>query len=447
MSVRPRHPSLSSHTRCRVRSLFVTLGAILATSIACSQGSRPEAPRRMILIGIDGASPRIVNQLIAEGKLPNLAKIAEQGVHGLLRSEIPIQSPRIWNTIATGKIPEKHGIDSFSYRGRDGRRHLYASTDRRARALWNIASAAGLRVGVVNFWNTYPLEKINGVMVSDHILSKEIDGRHRMTRTEKTKVGAVIYPDQWNTRLAGMVQNRATPLPAFDSPFAEGKLLPRWVLRDELQRRFDEDGALARIAQEISRVEKPDVMMVLLTGIDRISHYLWSVVEPPGSYSPGLVPTPEGRKGGQAALFGYYEYTDALIGVLTADLGPEDLVMVVSDHGFEAGEALLRLSGVHDSMKAIHGILYARGSGIAPSTRARNVSIKDITPTLLSWLELPVARDMDGTRASFLAATEVPTIETYDTLALEFVNPNEVPSGVEDDILDQLKSLGYIDPE
>ncbi|MBW1884272.1 MAG: alkaline phosphatase family protein, partial [Deltaproteobacteria bacterium] len=55
----------------------------------------------MILIGIDGASPRIVDQLIAQGKLPNLARIAERGVAGPLRSEFPIESPRIWNTIAT----------------------------------------------------------------------------------------------------------------------------------------------------------------------------------------------------------------------------------------------------------------------------------------------------------------------------------------------------------
>ena len=53
--------------------------------------------------------------------------------------------------------------------------------------------------------------------------------------------------------------------------FAEGKVLPRWAPRDGLQRRFDEDGALARMAQEISRIEEPDVLLVLLTGIDRVS--------------------------------------------------------------------------------------------------------------------------------------------------------------------------------
>ncbi|MCP4036010.1 MAG: sulfatase-like hydrolase/transferase [bacterium] len=433
-----------SPARQLVRLLFASLCGV---ALACSDAGQTRPPGRMILIGIDGASPRLMKPLLAQERLPNLARIASEGVQGNLRSAIPINSPRIWNTIATGKTPEKHGILSFSYRGRDAEQHLFASTDRKARTLWSIANAAGLRVGVVNFWNTYPLEKIDGVMVSDHILAKEIDGRHRMTGAKKGTVGAVIHPEVWDTRLSGMINDRATPVPDFDNPFAEDKVLPRWVLRDELQRRFDEDGALAQMALEISQDEKPDVMMVLLPGIDRISHYLWSVMEPPGTYSVGLVPTEEGRAGGRIALSSYYEYTDALIGKLTADFGPNDLVMVVSDHGFEAGEALLRLTGVHESAKALYGVLFARGPGIQPGTQARGVSVNDLAPTLLAWLRLPAARDMDGVRANFMDTTQIVPVDTYDTLALEFVTPEDVPSGVEDEVIEHLKSLGYIESE
>ena len=415
--------------------------------LACQVHDEARTAGRMILIGIDGASPRIVNQLIGEDRLPTLAKIAREGVRGPLRSAIPIQSPRIWNTIATGKVPEKHGIVSFSYRGRKGEQHLYASTDRKTPTLWSIANAAGRTVGVVNFWNTYPLENVNGVMVSDHVLAKEIEGRHRMAGAEQTDIGAVIHPEAWNIRLERHIENAATPAPDFPDPFSEDKVLPRWVLRDELQRRFKEDGALAQMALEISQTEKPDVMMVLLPGIDRVSHYIWGVVEPPDDYPAGLVPTEEGREGGKAALFSYYEYTDTLIAAITADFGANDLVMIVSDHGFEAGEALLRLTGVHKSAKAIHGILYARGPGIEPGTHARGVSVNDITPTLLSWLGLPAARDMDGVRANFLASAGIAPVETYNDLALEYVNPETTPSGVEGEVIEHLKSLGYIESE
>lgn len=429
------------------RFACVVFFALVAASIACSQDPRPKTEPRLILIGIDGASPRIVESLMAKGRLPNLAKIAERGVYGRLQSEMPIYSPRIWNTIVTGKTPEKHGIISFFYKGPDDQHHLYASTDRRVPALWSIVSDAGLSVGVVNFWNTYPLEKIAGVMVSDHVLAKELEAQRRMTGVPESEIGAVIYPDEWNSRLAGMVQDRATPIPEFESPFSEGKVLPHWAPRDEFQRRFEEDGALARMAEEISKLEEPDVMMVLLTGIDRISHHIWGVMEPPDSYPPGLVPTPEGRAGGKAALFGYYEYTDALIGALVADFGPDDRVMVISDHGFEAAKALLSLTGGHDTKLALDGVVYARGPGIAAGGEVRDVSVYDITPTILAWLGLPVARDMDGQVASFLVPEEIPSIDSYDAIVTEFVNPNEVPSGVESDIIDQLRALGYGDSE
>jgi len=60
------------------------------------------------------------------------------------------------------------------------------------------------------------------------------------------------------------------------------------------------------------------------------------VMEPAKRYPPELRPTPAGRKAGRAALEAYYEYTDALIGLLLERYAEGDLVLVLSDHGFEA---------------------------------------------------------------------------------------------------------------
>ncbi|MDP6979195.1 MAG: alkaline phosphatase family protein [Myxococcota bacterium] len=430
--------------RASLAPVAISLAVLLA---GCSEEPPTESRGRVLLIGIDGASPRIVDPLIAEGRLPNLAGIAREGVHGKLRSAEPIHSPRIWNTIVTGVVPEKHGIVTFSYGGRDGRQHLYTSRHRRARALWTIASAAGLEVAVVNFWNTYPLEKVNGVMVSDHILATQIDEREQLTGAAKARVGDVIYPPAWNGRLSGMIEARATPIPDFESPFVESRTLPRWVLRDELQRRFEEDGALAQMTLEILREERPDVTLVLLPGIDRISHYLWGVIEPPGTYSEGLEPTAEGRAGGKAALYRYYEYVDALVGHLAADFGPNDLVMVLSDHGFEAHEAMMRLTGNHHTEKAIDGIIYTRGAGLPSGEEVTGLGVNDIAPTLLRWMQLPVARDMDGKAASFVADPGVAPVPSYNEIALEFVTPKDAESGAEEEVIERLKALGYIESE
>jgi hypothetical protein len=448
-SMRPdTSPTVYSRSR-----LGAALAAVFALAVACGATgcdglSNPAKPGRVILIGIDGASPRIVNEMFAKGELPNLAKLAREGVSGELRSVIPMHSPRIWNTIATGMTPEQHGIVGFSYPNRIGNQQLYVSTDRKAPALWSIVSAAGLRVGVINFWNTYPLEKVDGVIVSDHVLAKEIEGRNELTGSAQTETGAVIFPEAWNEKLVQLIKDNATPVPDFEDPFAPPKILPRWVLRDELQRRFKEDGAIASMTSKIVREEKPDVTMVLLCGIDRVSHYLWGVMESPEHYSQGLIPTPETRAGGREALFSYYQYTDALVGEIIKDYGPNDLVMVVSDHGFEAEQGMLRLTGNHTTEKAIDGVIFARGRGIEPGSESKHVSVNDITPTILTWLGFATANDMAGVAADFLPEEvrgAVTPVQSYKDLEIEYVDTKPLPSGVEDDIVEQLRALGYID--
>jgi hypothetical protein len=73
--------------------------------------------------------------------------------------------------------------------------------------------------------------------------------------------------------------------------------------------------------------------------------------------------------------------------------------------------------------------------------------VNDVTPTILAWLGLPVARDMDGQPASFLAVDRdsVATIPTYDTRPIERLGG--APSGAEAMLLEQLRSLGYLEAD
>ena len=148
------------------------LAALLA--LGCLACSSEQSTPRALLIGIDGASLRVAGPLLEEGRLPHLGRIAREGVAGPLLSSLPLWSPRIWTTVATGKQPAKHGVLSFAQKLEAGGRRLYRSSDRRTHALWNIASDAGLRVAVVNWWTTHPPERIEGVMVSDHVFPEEV---------------------------------------------------------------------------------------------------------------------------------------------------------------------------------------------------------------------------------------------------------------------------------
>ena len=57
---------------------------------------------------------------------------------------------------------------------------------------------------------------------------------------------------------------------------AKGLVLPDWAKRDALAGYYADDAAVGRIALEVEAALRPDVMMVLLKGVDPASHVLWA---------------------------------------------------------------------------------------------------------------------------------------------------------------------------
>jgi hypothetical protein len=417
------------------------LGALLLLPLACGS-PEPPARARVLLVGIDGASPRVTEPLLRAGRLPTLAGLAARGASGSLHSPPPLYSPRIWTTIATGKSPEKHGIRSFARPAAGGELHLYRSSDRRTHALWNIASDAGLRVGVVNWWTTHPPERIDGVMVTDHLFPEEVANLGEFMHVEVDRQGVPVYPAAWLERVLAEL-GVEEPLTPVANPFDPAGDLPEWVAADYLARRFRFDAAVTRIALEIEAALQPDLLMVLLPGIDKVSHYLWGAIEPDDVYPPEVFDPPERKQASLAALHDYYAHTDALIGLLASRYGPGDLVLVVSDHGFEAAADRFRLTGIHKTRAASDGVAFAAGPGIRAGSRSDGMAVVDVTPSVLAWLGLPLGRDMDGSPAAFLEREPPASIETWDRTPIERIG---APSpDAEDRLLEELRSLGYLE--
>jgi predicted AlkP superfamily phosphohydrolase/phosphomutase len=184
--------------------------------------------------------------------------------------------------------------------------------------------------------------------------------------------------------------------------------------------------------------------MILLPGIDRVSHRLWGAIEPESHYPEVLFDSAQ-RAVAAAALRSYYEYTDALVGLLAEHYGPDDLVMIVSDHGFESGTGLGFLTGVHETAASLDGLVFARGPRIEAAPEKRVVSVNDVTPTILAWLGLPIARDMHGRPAPFLAGdpAAIAQIASYEGAAVD--RQADRPSGSEQTMLENLRALGYLE--
>ncbi len=96
----------------RISSLLICAAVLLF--IRCG-GERKYSPvgSKLIILGFDGVDPTLMNRWMAEGKLPNLARLKEVGDYRELGSTIPPQSPVAWSSFATGTNPGGHGIYDF----------------------------------------------------------------------------------------------------------------------------------------------------------------------------------------------------------------------------------------------------------------------------------------------------------------------------------------------
>ena len=122
---------------------------------------------QVVFIGIDGASWRILDPLIEQGMLPNLARIMKEGAYGTLLSTPCHVSPPGWASMHSGYSPAKTGVHTFGKFDWDTREFLAVNaTDVRVPSVWDVASQANRKVAVTNVPLTFPVRPVNGIMVS-----------------------------------------------------------------------------------------------------------------------------------------------------------------------------------------------------------------------------------------------------------------------------------------
>ena len=429
----------------------------------------------VLLIGVDGMEWSVVEPLLAQGKLPAIRRLMDRGTYGYLTTIDPTFSPVIWTSIATGKVPAKHGIENFVYTVSVGGKEeprVYTSGMRKTKAFWNILSDQGRTVDCIGWWITYPAEPIHGVMVSQtNTTAAARDSAKAIWKGTLLKgVEGQVSPPARQAAVMATLDAVDKALPAITrqifgafrhplDPF--GRLL--W---DETQWAFRADATYVRVAKDLLAQREPfDVFAVYIGGPDVVSHRFWQYAH------PGEFAHPPDRD--QIENFGkiiddYYVYTDRVIGELLATQRPDVDVIVLSDHGFHAinqtrtfsaqDSPFDRNSGNH--LDGPPGVLIAAGrdilrahagSGAQRSARPVLGSVLDVTPTLLALQGIAVGRDMDGSpmktiiRPERLAAAPITFVETHDTESWIAQRASRKEASDDDaERLEQLRSLGYI---
>jgi len=437
----------------------------------------PNPDTKVAVIGIDGAWWEIIDPLIQQGRMPVFQHLIERGIRSNLQTLLPTESPRIWTTIATGKVPEKHHITSFTVwkfaitdatlpitRIPESCEELnwmqgfvfqvmpINSTFRKSEAVWDILSDAGLSVGVLNWWASYPAEPVNGYIVSDHALYNRVVAYDIGVKGKAESY--TVFPPQLLAELTPLnVEPEDVPVDSvarfihFRTPqdrdwyinTSDYQLFDRQARASLFKFAYPEDKTMINVALHMLKSRpQPDFFAIYLNGMDPIEHFYLPyyfherheghLLQENVDRLKDLVPE-------------YAVFLDEAIGQIVATLDSNTTVVVVSDHGFDHQ---YYPGGRYEHSKAPAGVLIMSGNDIRHGETI-SASVKDITPTILSLFGLPVGRDMDGrvlTEAMEGEGTPVEYVDTYDTKLRD--DPRAEPSRIDAALEERYRALGYV---
>jgi type I phosphodiesterase/nucleotide pyrophosphatase len=400
-------------------------------------GAEPGRDAQVVVLALDGATLDVISPAVAEGRLPGFGRIFDGGAVLHLATLRPTQPEPVWSTVMTGRVPGANGIRAAAlYRvGADTAAievlpdycfaqslvrfgllidQAHPAKSLRARPLWNILSDAGVPVGFIGWPLTHPAPIVNGFMVSDEFHRLEADDTEV---DQAVAVAPATLLDEVRTALRGPI---AVDPFALVSKMAEAP-------QGDVDARPDPaplaaDRMHLQILDALANRTGARFLAVRLPGVDAVGHYFLRYAEPSAF---GDVSEAELRQYGRV-LDEYYGFIDAVVGRLIDGMRPDDLLVVISGFGMEPlspGKRMLerivgnvRISGTHE--RSPDGFLLAYGTAVARGRPAR-ASLLDFAPTMLYYLGLPVARDMEGFartdlfRPDFTASRPITFIPTY----------------------------------
>jgi tetratricopeptide (TPR) repeat protein len=447
-----------------MRRCTAILAAFSLVCVAACARESPEPRPRAVVLGIDSADWRVIDPLIAEGRMPNLAALRERGSWGPIQTlvDFPL-SPVIWTSVVTGKTPAKHGITWFLVDQPDGTRVPVRSHNRKARALWNILAGRGLRTTSVGWWASYPAEDIGaGTLVSDALgfhgfgrTAREGDDRRKTWPAERfAELDALVPPEQQLPVDFALRFLHLTPEEyrnaRFD-PARHPKRDPGNPVHLFQQYAVTAQGYTA-IAETLL-AEPYDLFLLYYEQVDSFSHLFMKHRAPRLEWV-----NEQDHERFKDVVTEWYTYQDELLGRLLAKIDLDTTaVFLLSDHGFKSGERRIRSEQTVD-INTAHldhepdGIFLAVGPGIRRGARVEDATVLDPTPTILHYLGLPVGKDMDG---KVLAEIFQPaSLETHPiTYVASYEAEGEAPAppGIEDygeaelaENVAALEALGYV---
>jgi len=413
----------------------------------------PEAlAKKVLLIGWDAADWKIINPLLDQGLMPTLEDFVNHGVMGNLATLHPILSPMLWNSIATGMRPDKHGIlGFFEPDPHAGGVRPVTSTSRKVKAIWNILTQRGYKTHVLGWFAGHPAEPINGISVSD-LYPYAVAPLER----EWPLPAGAVHPESMQETFAGLRMHPEEVTEAAILPF-----IPRAAEIDQEKEKglesfakiVAENCSIHNAATWILQNQPWDFMAVYYNAIDHFCHGFMHY------HPPRMEGIPEDLfEIYKDVVNGAYRFHDMMLQTLLELAGPEATVLLVSDHGFHSDHLRPRGIPAEPAGPAVQhrqfGIVCIKGTPgaqIRQDERIYGATLLDVTPTILTLFGLPVGADMDG-RVLVQAFEQPPEIQRIPSWEQEAGECGMHPADLRIDpvaaqaVIQRFVALGYFQP-
>jgi hypothetical protein len=391
------------------------------------------------LIAIDGFDPAIYDSIRKQPTPPPTNDLF--GARFRLEPQDSSDPARAWTTIATGQLPDVHGVRSIETTRLAGvqgivtagsgtlARAIRAATDvvrltrpsiasrdeRRSKTLWEVAEEAGLRTAVVNWWATWPAPPKGGIVVTDRaVLRLEHGG----------PLDAEIAP-------ASLYQFLQQAWPGIRKRAADAAALSFGDVADAgtlsiLRRSAELDGTILGIAQALPGPSR-DLDVVYLPGLDIAQHALLAAPD-------GSAPAPSEVAARVDGLRNYYRFLARALAPFLAP-APKRIVMVVTQPG--------------RVQTAVPGILGVDQEGVSVDlSSGTGARVVDAAPTVLYALGVPLSQELAGQplRQFFGGPDMNASRERYvSTYGRPFTSPAAREGRpLDQEMIDRLRSLGYV---
>lgn len=439
---------------------------------------------RIVLFGVDGLDWARLRRNIAAGRAPHFAALLEHAawaevpvrpcIPGLGGAEGGMNSPTLWTTIATGQYYFQHGVYDFCnlLDSRD-EPPLFESRHVRSPRIWDVLTAYQRRSLVAGYYVTHPAYEIDGVMVSDLFgdvadpavvwpaarrdefarlcgaasYAEYVDAVSRLSRTDVSAGGVTPVTSACGGELAREALSRFARwsderFAALQSEAAAER--ERRLIEYRLVYPYERDRRIHRAFQRLLETEAFDFATVYYRLLDFVGHGFWT---------EGLSLPPAFVSDFRTVIDEAYAWIDECLGEVRATLVKADLLVVMSDHGFDANLG----ASDWDSNAAIYEISYGRHAepavmivaGGPRRGRIEDVSLLDIAPGVYDYFGIELAESLDGGPIPGLlhegAPRHVPRIARYP-----YQPPGrsaQVSEREENEVKARLAALGYLESE